>query len=184
MSRHKRKKTIRQKPTDKTCQKNNDRDAVSKDALEKSARECFGCSLTVYNEITKNSSRFLFAENTSGGNEEARLCMKSVPGSSWDRCEVYPTFVLDLKVEWEKRLKQNGKKLKLDIVWGEGDDAMIGAKGMRYFKDCFKQENCGEGIEVEVCEVPGASHDTVIDPCFNPMGELLDRVRKGWKDSK
>ncbi|KAH9214438.1 Alpha/Beta hydrolase protein [Leptodontidium sp. 2 PMI_412] len=164
--------------------KNNAREAISKEAQEKSCRDSFGFSLAVHNEVTKNSGKFLFAENTSGGNDEARLCMKSVPGSSWDRCEVYPTFVLDLKIEWEKRAKQNGKKLRLDIVFGEGNDAMIGAVGMKYFKDCFKKENCGEGIEVEVSETPGASHDTIIDPCFAPMRELLNRVSKGWRELK
>ncbi|KAH7354775.1 Alpha/Beta hydrolase protein [Rhexocercosporidium sp. MPI-PUGE-AT-0058] len=164
--------------------RNNDRETTSREGLEKSSRESFGCSLAVYNELTRISSKFLFAENTLGGNDEARLCLKSVPGSNWDRCEVYPTFVLDLKVEWGKRAKQDGKKLRLDIVFGEGEDAMIGAKGMKYFKDCFNKENCGDGIEVEVCETAGAGHDTVIDPCFAPIGRLHDRVRKGWRESR
>ncbi|KAL2070844.1 hypothetical protein VTL71DRAFT_13870 [Oculimacula yallundae] len=164
--------------------KNSRREEISLEGREKACQESFGTSLAVYKELTNNCGALIFNEDTTGGNDEARLCMKSVAGTSWDRCEVYPTFVLDLKVEWEKRAKENGTKLKLDIIWGEGNDALIGAAGMKYFKECFKQENCGEGVEVEVSEIPGASHDTVIDPCFMPMRELLDRVSKGWKESK
>ncbi|CZT00370.1 uncharacterized protein RAG0_08419 [Rhynchosporium agropyri] len=163
--------------------KNSRREETSREGEEKVCQDSYGTSLTVYKEIAKHFSIYVFKENTTGGNDEARLCMKSL-GTSWDRCEVYPTFVLDMKVEWEKRANVNGKKLKLDIAWGEGNDAMIGAAGMKYFKECFKQEKLGEGIEVEVNEIAGAEHDSIIDPCFTPMRELLDRVSKGWKEAK
>ncbi|PVH84234.1 hypothetical protein DL98DRAFT_512624 [Cadophora sp. DSE1049] len=164
--------------------KNNQKEARSRESEEKLTRGNYGVSSAVQTEVAKNVGKFLFAENTSGGNDEARFCLKSVPGTSWDRCEVYPTFVLKLKIEWEERAKKDGQKLKLDVVFGEGSDSMIGTTGMKYFKECTKQENCGEGIEVRVSEIAGAGHDTVIDPVFSPMRELLDKVRAGWERSR
>ncbi|KAK0107572.1 hypothetical protein ONS96_003378 [Cadophora gregata f. sp. sojae] len=156
----------------------------SRESEEKLTRECYGVSSAVQAEVAKNLGKFLFAENTSGGNDEARFCLKSLPGTGWDKCEVYPTFVLKLKFDWEERAKENGQKLKLDVVFGEGSDSMIGTTGMKYFKECFKQDNCGEGIKVKVSEISGAGHDTVIDPCFSPMRELLDNVRAGWDKAR
>lgn len=160
--------------------KDDQKQARSRESEEKLARENYGVSSAVQTAVAKNIGKFLFEENTSGGNDEARLCLRNGPGTSWDRCEVYPTFVLKLKVEWEERLKQTGQRLQLDVVFGEGSDSMIGTKGMNYFKECIKQENCGEGIEVKISEIAGAGHDTVIDPGFSPMRELLDKVRAGW----
>lgn len=153
-----------------------------RDKKEQDCKDRFGVSLEVKDELFKIVNNFFFeGENTTGGNDEARLCLKTIPGTSWDRCEVYPTFVQELKVVWEERAKEGSKKLRLRIAFGEGEDFMIGKKGMDYFKEQFEQVKCGDGVEVEVVEEKGADHDSIIDPMFDSMKGLFDRVKEGWK---
>ncbi|KAK2629427.1 hypothetical protein QTJ16_000247 [Diplocarpon rosae] len=148
---------------------------------ERDCKERFGIGQDVKAALLAMANSLFWEEETSGGNDEARLCLKSVPGTSWDRCEVYPTFVRNLNFDWEKRANQYGRKLRIKIVFGEGADLMVGHKGMKYFMNCFEPEKLGNGIEVEQWTQMGADHDTVIDPSFDSMKQLYDRVKEGWK---
>lgn len=128
--------------------------------------------------------RCLFAESTKGGNDEARLCLKSVPRASWDAAESYPALVAALN-RAHSAAAQNAEAdgavsretLKVKLVFGE-TDAMIGVKGRRYFEECWAEEKVGAGIEVEVAEIKGGDHDSVVDPLLGVIGEMM-RDAKG-----
>lgn len=139
-----------------------------KNEVEDEERKCeegYGMSLSVKKELDKMMRKYIFAENTKGANDEARLCLKSTEGCGWDACEDYPEFVKNLKQNWEQKTDEEGGKgkLKVKIMFAE-EDAMIGKKGMEYFKECWTQEKCGRGIEVECMQTEGTDHDTILNP--------------------
>lgn len=147
-----------------------------KEEEDRMCLECYGFSRETKEELDKNYIKYSGAESLKGGNDEARLCLKSVEGSSWDACEEYVELVSKLKEFWEKRVQEGGKKLRVKIVFGE-EDIMIGKKGRQYWEDCWTQEKCGEGMEVECGELKGSDHESVIDATKGVMSDMCAAVR-------
>jgi hypothetical protein len=143
-----------------------------KEEEERKCREAFGMSGDVKREYEKLMFKFVFEENTKGANDEARLCLKSTEGCGWLACEDYPEFVKDLRESWENRVDRNGKKLRVRIVLPE-EDAMVGKKGKEYFKECWTQEKCGRGVEVECVQIKGTDHDNVTSPENGALGPIF-----------
>jgi hypothetical protein len=85
-----------------------------------------------------------------------------------------------LKKFWEKRVNWNGGKgkLKVKVVFGE-EDAMIGKKERMYFEDCWTQEKCGRGVEIQDVEVEGIDHDSVVEPSKGAVEELFSVAKRG-----
>ena len=131
---------------------------------ERKCMEAYGMSGDVRKELEKQMFKYICEENTKGANDEARLCLKSTEDCGWFACEDYPEYVKCTKETWENRLDSTdgAGKLKVRIVLPE-KDAMIGEKGKKYFKECWAQEKCGKGIEVEYFEMQKTDHDTVMD---------------------
>jgi len=124
---------------------------------ERECEEAYGFSLAVKEELTKLGFEYLFAENTKGGNDEARLCLKSVKGEcDYDECEDYFEFIDQLAEVWKSRVEEGSPKLKVKILFAQ-DGVMIGVQGRKYFQDCWAQERCGAGIDVE-CVVTEAGN--------------------------
>lgn len=146
---------------------------------ERKCREAFGITGEVRKEVEKTMFRYVFEENTKGANDEARLCLKSTEGCGWLACEDYPEFVKSTKDTWEHRIDANdgAGKLRVRIVLPQ-EDAMVGEKGKEYFKECWKQEKCGRGIEVECVQIKGTDHDSVTNP-ENGILESLFSAAKG-----
>ncbi|KAI9744907.1 MAG: hypothetical protein M1818_001833 [Claussenomyces sp. TS43310] len=150
------------------------KDGKNVEEEERKCKEGYGISLSVRKELEKMTSKYIFEENTKGANDEARLCLKSTEGCGWDACEDYPEFVKNLKQSWEKKTDGEGGtgKLKVKIVFAE-EDAMIGKKGMEYFKGCWTQEKCGRGVEVECLQIEGTDHDSVKNPDIGFMQSMF-----------
>jgi hypothetical protein len=146
---------------------------------ERKCKEGYGMSLSVKKELEKMTCKYIFEENTKGLNDEARLCLKSTEGCGWDACEDYPEYVKNLKQSWEKKTDGEGGKgkLKVKIVFAE-EDAMIGKKGMEYFKECWTQEKCGRGIEVECVQIEGTDHDSVMNPEMGFMQSIFSTAKE------
>lgn len=138
-------------------------DKGKKEEEERKCREAYGISGDVRKELEKTMFKFVFEENTKGANDEARLCLKSTEGCGWFACEDYPEYVKCTKETWENAVDGGKGKLRVRIVLPE-EDMMIGDKGKEYFKECWMQEKCGRGIEVECVEIKGTDHDSVTNP--------------------
>jgi hypothetical protein len=142
---------------------------------EEEGRKClehFGMELRVKKEVERLMFKYAFEENTKGANDEARLCLKTTDGPGWDAAESYPDLVANLKAVWEEKVRSGSAKLKVKIVFAE-EDVMTGVKGRKYFEDCWMQEKCGDGIEVECGEVKGTDHDSVLDLSKGILGEIF-----------
>lgn len=113
-------------------------------------------------EIEKLQTKYMFAESMAGGNDEARLCLKSNGEGLVGVCENYERYVEVLRDQEKNRMGQDGEpKLKVSLHFAESD-ALIGKGGKEYFEKCWKQEGVGEVIEVRSTEHAGTNHESVL----------------------
>jgi hypothetical protein len=124
--------------------------------------------------------KYAFAENTTGVNDEARLCLKSVRGTTWNVCDNYEEYVRTLADSWDQRISEGSKPLRVDIFL-PGEDMMVGEKGMKYFEECWKEESRGNGIKVECVRWKGTDHETTTSPINGAIGRMFS-VAKGLRD--
>lgn len=145
---------------------------------EKSAVEAFGMTRGRRNEVARLGLKLMFAEETSGANDEALLCaQKGTPDEvSWGVCNDYRTFVSELAEMWKERLG-DVTKLRVQAFFAE-EDAMIGEGGRRHFEECWGRERCGEGIEFSAKVVGGTTHDSIGDPENGVLEEVLREARR------
>lgn len=121
-----------------------------------------GRSKEVAAEVQRLQGKFFFAEDTTAGNEEARMCLKMGGTKIWDECEDYEEFVQKVMVKESERLKSdpNVPKLKMRVFYAESD-VMIGKGGKTYFERCWDQDSVHDCIDFESEERPGTDHETV-----------------------
>ena len=159
-------------------------DTTSKEAVkayeERRCLEVFGVSAEVKAELEKLVMKYAFTEECSGGNDEARLCLKSLSTISWGALEYYPSYITSLQQAWSKRLAEGSPKLTVRILLAE-EDAMIGEKGAEYLQECWTKEKVGEGVDIEVITLDGTDHDGVLDPMRGATGEFYRAVKEGRK---
>lgn len=132
--------------------------ATSTDMLDKYGDEETG------KEIEKLQSKYMFAESMTGGNDEARLCLKSNGEGLMGVCENYERYVTVLSEQEEKRRGRRGHAatlLKVSIHFA-GSDIMIGKGGKDYFEKCWTQAGVEEAIDVSSTEYAGTNHDSVL----------------------
>jgi hypothetical protein len=152
---------------------------AAKKQKEEEASKClngYGWPLDVKEEVDKAVFKYGFAENSIGANDEARLCLKSVSGVSWDACDDYEKCVKDLAEAWDKRVSEGGKPLRVDIFLPE-EDMMVGNKGMTYFENCWKEENCGKGMKVQCVRLKGTDHETTTNASNEGIGKMISVVK-------
>lgn len=68
-------------------------------------------------------------------------------------------------------------KLRVRIVLPERD-LMIGEKGKYYFIGCRAKEKRGRGIEVEIDEMEGMDHESVVSPTYGAIGRLFGLAKE------
>lgn len=148
------------------------------DEEEGECQEAYGMSLSVQKELEKLTRKYIFEENTKGVNDEARLCLKSTAGCGWDVCEDCPAFVKGLKESWEEETDAGRRgKLRVTIFFAE-EDALVGKRGMAYFRECWTQEKCGRGIEVKCVQTHGTDHDTIMDPEMGFIESVISAAKE------
>ena len=139
--------------------------------------ELCGIDYKATQELSNFAMKCAFAEETKGANDEARLCLKSVPGEcSWEAAESYPELVRNLKVAWEQRVEEGKAPLSLRLVYAE-DDVMIGEKGRLYFEGCWAEGKGGRGIEVRSTKAMGTNHDTLVDCTKEWLREMMESAK-------
>jgi hypothetical protein len=146
---------------------------------ERKCEEGYGMRFSVKKKVEKMMRKYIFEENTKGANDEARLCLKSIEGCGWDACEDHPEFVKNLKQSWEEKTNGEGEKenLQVKIVFAE-EDALIGRKEMEYLRECWTQEKCGRGIEVECVQTEETDHDSVMNSEKGVMQSILSNAKE------
>ena len=155
--------------------------ALTQEEVNEEERKCLegmGVGLDVRDELSKQMLKQVFAESTTGGNDEARLCLKSIEGTSWYACENLEDCVSNLAAVWEQRVERGGQRLRVNVVLPEEDD-MVGDKGMEYFERCWEGTKPGSGIDVRIVKLEGTDHDTTTSPAEVYIGRMFEELRSG-----
>lgn len=128
-----------------------------------SMAQLLGTSNEIAREAERLQSKFFFAEDTTAGNEDARLCLKMGGAKLWGTCEDYPQYFRELvELERERKAADADKPgLTVRAFFAESD-IMIGKGGQKYFEDCWTQEGLPGPIKYQSTELPGTNHETVL----------------------
>jgi hypothetical protein len=132
---------------------------------EARSMEVYGMTRAQEGAVSKLGLKYMFAETTSGANDEALLCLRKGTEADvgWGVCEDYGAFVPKLAEEW-KRFSRNGEhsdiKLRLQVYFATSD-AMSGEGGQSYFKECWREERCADGIEFQGTVAENTTHDDI-----------------------
>lgn len=101
--------------------------------------------------------KFAFAEDSTGANDEAKLCLRKAEDADWDAASDYMTCVRRI-AEAEKAL---APKLKVYGMFASSD-VMSGKKGQEYFERCWRQENVAKAVDFVSKTYDETNHDSVI----------------------
>lgn len=123
----------------------------------------YGTSEEVGKEIERLQTKYVFSEDTTAANEEAKLCLKKGDSAIWGICDDYNEFVSSVcaqEKDWASA-DASSSKLKLRVYFA-ASDVMIGKGGQEYFKKCWQKGGVSEVIDFESKELPGTDHDSAL----------------------
>ncbi|KAJ8070848.1 hypothetical protein OCU04_001211 [Sclerotinia nivalis] len=135
-----------------------------REMAEQKIREGYGVSKETKKEMDNLVFKWAFLEDTTGLNDEARLCLKKTDDCSWDACEDYEEMVKSLAEMWTQRVERNQSAMLEVKIYLAEDDIMTGEKGKEYFRKCWTSEDWVSGIKVNCEQLEGTDHDNVLDP--------------------
>ena len=123
----------------------------------------YGTSEDVAKVIPKLTTKYFFAEDASGGTEEAKLCLKMGGENLWLACEDYKNYIESLLQQEDERSKSASGdfKLKMKVYYAESD-MMIGEGGRSYFEECWRTPEVARLVDFDSETLPGTNHDTVL----------------------
>ncbi|KAG9241751.1 hypothetical protein BJ878DRAFT_584236 [Calycina marina] len=133
---------------------------------EARCRDGYGIGVDVKHELDKRATKWVFTEQ-SAANDEARLCLKSVPGTGWLASEDLEGYARVVAAVWQGRIKEAGKKFKINL------------KGIGCSEKCWSQSKCGSGIEVGVEHMKCADHDSTAAPSGRYIGRMFEEIGGG-----
>ncbi|THV50740.1 hypothetical protein BGAL_0138g00200 [Botrytis galanthina] len=146
-------------------------------AAEQKVREAYGVSKEIKKEMDSLIFKWAFLEDTTGLNDEARLCLKKTDDCNWNACEDYEEMVKNLVELWTQRVERN-QSARLDVkIYFAEEDIMIGEKGKEYFRNCWTSENWTANIAVDCEQLKGTDHDSVLDP-LRSLREIAKAARQ------
>ncbi|MBE3046969.1 hypothetical protein IMZ48_31465 [Candidatus Bathyarchaeota archaeon] len=131
--------------------------------------------------LFKEVMRRVFLEDTTGGNDEMKLCLRKPEAGTWGECDSYEGFPQRLDKRLRGRLWTDGdrsRRFHVGASWAE-EDILVGKGGARYFDKCF--ELFGGASEVSCLvyrreTVPRTDHDSVSLPHNLAMPRILREI--------
>ncbi|KAI9647311.1 hypothetical protein NHQ30_003696 [Ciborinia camelliae] len=151
--------------------------ATQREAAQQKCQERYGVSIETKKEMDSLLFKWAFLEDTTGLNDEARLCLKKTDDCSWDACEDYEEMVKNLVEMWTQRVERNQSAMLEVKIYLPEQDILIGEKGKEYFRKCWASESWIAGIKVNCEQLEGTDHDTVLDP-FSSLQEIARTAKK------
>ncbi|RMZ76939.1 hypothetical protein DV737_g4594, partial [Chaetothyriales sp. CBS 132003] len=147
-------------------------------------RKYTGCNdakelMALNNEI----SRRVFAEHTSGANDEALVCLRKPGAGPWGVCDSYKGFAekLDERLRGELWTDNDSKGIKVTIraFWAE-KDALVGKGGEKYLNACFRPFTEETKDDAAACLVyrqelwSHTEHDSIVYPHMLALPAALE----------
>jgi len=154
---------------------------------EARSMEDYGMTRAQKNAVADLGLKYMFAEETSGANDEALLCLRkgTEADASWGVCEDYGAFVPKLAEEW-KRFSGGSEHVSLKLrlqVYFASSDAMSGEGGQKYFEECWGRDRCGDGIEFLGSVAEDTSHDDIVTPEKGVLEKVFREAKRALEMS-
>ena len=113
--------------------------------------------------MEKLSSKYQFAENGTGVNDELKLCLQKCVDADWGEAADYPSCIRKIASNEATliSLEPNTTKLRVEAFFG-GSDIMIAKRGQEYFEQCWQSEEARGKIDFTTSTFPEANHDSVL----------------------
>lgn len=136
-----------------------DPNAETQVGSDEDAAEKYGVDIETAKLIRSHSVKFLLAEDTTAGNEEAKLCLIKGGKADWGVLADYEACVRSIADEASGDI--GAAKLKIDAAFASSD-LLIGKGGQEYFEKCWRQEGMAGKVDFESRTCEGTDHDSVL----------------------
>lgn len=128
--------------------------------------------------IEKFSAKYQFTENTTGVNEEVKLCLRKCDDTDWGEAADYSSCIRKIAAN-EAALgsrESNAAKLRVEAFFA-GSDIMIAKRGQDYFEQCWQGDGVKGKIVFTTSMFPEANHDSVlIDQKKGALKIVFERI--------
>jgi hypothetical protein len=128
--------------------------------------------------MEKLSSKYQFAENITGVNQEVKFCLRKCDDADWGEAADYPSCIREIAVH-EAALgnrEPDAAKLCVDAFFG-GSDVMIATRGQEYFEQCWQSDEVKEKVDFTTSTFPEANHDTLLsDQKKGPLRIVFEKI--------
>ncbi len=142
--------------------------------------ERYGVDGETAKAIDELSMKFRFAEDITGVNDEAKLCLRKCEDADWGEAQDYAACIRSIAQNERTLQQQNpgGAKLKVEAFFS-GSDIMIGKRGQEYFEQCWRQDVCKESLDFATKTYPNTNHDSVImDYKKGALRDVFEKVAR------
>lgn len=148
--------------------------------------DAYGMTSSQKSALVSIFLKYMFAEDTTGANDEALLCLRKSPDITWEFCDDYVAYVPQLAQRWEEYSSSNNRdgsasmttpQLKIQAYFASSD-MMVGQGGRKYFESIWNEASCSNVIQFEGMEVKNTSHDSIGDPTNGAMEKVFEEARK------
>ena len=154
-----------------------DANAETKVGSDEDAAKKYGVDVETAKLISSNAVKFHLAEDTTAGNEEAKLCLMKGGSASWGVLADYEACVRSIAdAGGVSSADGQTARLRVDTFFA-ASDVMIGKGGQEYFEKCWRQVGMAGKVDFdsEICE--GTDHDTVlVDFRLGALKKVFGRI--------
>jgi pimeloyl-ACP methyl ester carboxylesterase len=133
-------------------------------------------------------TRYIYAEDVSGGSQEAMFCLRK-GGVTWGQWQDTDEAILQIAERERARRHESGRtetdsahKINLRIYFAE-EDEMIGEGGQKWLEQCFAQEGVADSMQVESEVVPGTDHNDILASQYKAMEKMIQTVGQSTRDA-
>lgn len=134
--------------------------------------------------IEKLSSKYQFAESTTGANEELKLCLRKCDDADWGEAADYSSCIRKIAVN-EAAIgsrEPNAAKVNVEAFFG-GSDIMIAKRGQEYFEQCWQSDGVKGKVNFTTSTLPEANHDSLlIDQKKGALKIVFERIAELGKN--
>lgn len=140
----------------------------------------YGVDVELAKAIDETYSKFVFAEDTTAANEDAKLCLRKAEDADWDAAADYMDCVRRILEAEKFRREQapDAPKLRVEGLFASSD-VMSGKKGQEYFEQCWRQDGVSDQILFVSKTYEETNHDSVIiDRKKGALRDVFEAVAK------
>lgn len=136
----------------------------------------YGTTEELGKEIERLKMFYIFQEDTTGVNEDARLCLKKGGPGLWGACEDYAECIRNFIKPEQDRAQSRPNQVRLKIhAYFASSDVMIGKHGQEYFEQIWRQPGVEDFVDFESTTLDKTNHDSVV---LDPKNGALESVFK------